>query len=335
MKQTTSKSTQGGLTLVEIMISITISLILLAGVAQIFFGNQQTYRVQEASSRIQENGRFAMHFLTKEIRMAGFTGCASMANVTNIADVNNDDSADETGDFTTGGIDGREQAGLPIDITDTVALALADVNVGTDVLIIKRGTDTGVRLTGNMGTINANIQVSAAAVNGMFLANDILIISDCEQTDIFAANNVSNGAVTTTIAHSNAVNKGNNLSKLYDTSATIMKFENLTYYIANNIAGVPSLYRRRLATNAIVTEELVNGIEDMEILYGEDTDNDNTANRYVAADAAGLLMANVVSVRITLTLRTLADNVASVAANGDRRIRRTYTTTTAIRNRIL
>jgi len=326
---------QKGLTLVEIMVAITISLILLSGVIQIFTSNRFTYHVQEELSRVQENGRFAMHFLTKEIRMAGFTGCASMDNVTNIADIDNNNIADTTSDFTTGGIDGREQASLPYNITDAVQLTAAEVNVGTDVLIIKRGTDTGVRLTGNMNTTNANVQMATATVNGQFSADDILIISDCVSTDIFGANNVSNGAGTTTIAHSNAANTGNNLSKNYGADATVMKFENMTYYIANNPAGAPSLFRKRLGTNVIITEELVEGVEDMEIVYGQDTDNDNTANRYVPANDATLNMAEVVSVRINLTLRTIADNVSTVVNNGDRRIRRTYTTTTSIRNRII
>ncbi len=333
MKSFSSHNKQLGMTLVEIMVAITISLVLLSGVIQIFVNNKQTYRVQEEMSRVQENGRFAMHFLTKEIRMAGFTGCASASNVTNIADVDNDNNADEAADFSTGGINGLEQADLPFNITDAVELAEEDVNAGTDVLIIKRGTDTGVRLTGNMLTQNAQLQMSTATVNGLFSANDILVIADCEKTDIFAANNVSDGAGTTTIAHSTAVNTDNNLSKLYGTDATVMKFENFTFYIANNPADIPSLYRKRLGNAAIITEELVEGVEDMEILFGEDTDADRTANRYVAADTADLNMANVVSIRITLTLRTLRPILRADATFGN--VLRTYTTTTSIRNRTL
>ena len=68
---------QRGLTLVEVMVAITISLILLAGVMQIFISSRQTYRVQDGQARMQENGRFAVQFLTNDIRMAGHTGCAS------------------------------------------------------------------------------------------------------------------------------------------------------------------------------------------------------------------------------------------------------------------
>ena len=58
---------QNGISIVEIMVSIAISLILLAGVMQIMLTNKQTYRVQEAFARLQENGRFAMDFLAKDM----------------------------------------------------------------------------------------------------------------------------------------------------------------------------------------------------------------------------------------------------------------------------
>lgn len=54
---------QRGLTLMEVMVAITISLILLAGVMQIFLGSRQTYRMQDGLARLQENGRFAMDFI--------------------------------------------------------------------------------------------------------------------------------------------------------------------------------------------------------------------------------------------------------------------------------
>ncbi|NOX76094.1 MAG: prepilin-type N-terminal cleavage/methylation domain-containing protein [Gammaproteobacteria bacterium] len=64
-----SRIKQQGMTLIEVMISITISLVLLAGVLQIFASNKATYRVQDAMARVQEGGRFAIHFLTKDLRV--------------------------------------------------------------------------------------------------------------------------------------------------------------------------------------------------------------------------------------------------------------------------
>ena len=110
----------------------------------------------------------------------------------------------------------------------------------------------------------------------------------------------------------------------------MFKVHKITYAIKTSASSQPALYRQHNGSNV----EMIEGVENMQILYGEDTDNNKTANRYVASDTAGLVMNNVVSVRLTLTLRTIEDNVAGVTANGDRRIRRTYTTTITIRNRV-
>lgn len=335
---------QKGMTLIEIMIAMTLSLILLAGVLQIFIGNKQTYNVQDAMARLQEGGRFAMRFITKDLRMAGFTGCASINSSivpVNRADLDGDGTPDPVADFTGNGLQGWESSELPIALSDTqnltVGTTVGDALAGSDVVSIKRASDTGVRLTGNMNTVNANVQLLTATVNGMFSANDILLISDCETADIFAANNVSNGAGTTTIAHSNSVNIGNNLSTTYGTDAEVMRLVNTAYFVGNNAAGVPSLFRQDMGNNGIlVQQELVEGVEDMQISYGEDTDGDRTANLYRDADAV-TDWTQVVSVRISLIIRSIEDNVATVTDGtyGDNRLRRTFTTTITIRNRVV
>jgi type IV pilus assembly protein PilW len=96
------------------------------------------------------------------------------------------------------------------------------------------------------------------------------------------------------------------------------------------------------AANADI--ELVTGVENMQILYGEDTDGDGTANRYLDQGSVAS-MDNVVSVRIALLLRT-RNPVASgldtrvynllgtnVGPMNDQRTRRLYTATIALRNR--
>lgn len=324
-----------GLTLTELMIAITIGLILVAGIIQIFISNKQSYLVQEASARNQENGRFAIQFLTKDIRMAGFFGCGSIAaSPTNMADINGDGIPDTASDFTGNGLQGYEYTNLPIAASDMNTLTAADVRPGTDIISIKRGSNLGVRLKGNMNTVNANIQLDAATAAGLFRPDDIIFISDCQMADIFAANNVSSSGTTTTISHSNAVNIGNFLSKTYQKDAEVMKMVNTIYYIGTNSAGEPALFRLSMKNAGVmVPEELVDGVEDMQITYGEDTDGDRTANVYVDAPAVGD-MTHVVSVRIELTVRSAEDNITETVAHGDRRLRNTFGTTITIRNRI-
>ena len=82
----------------------------------------------------------------------------------------------------------------------------------------------------------------------------------------------------------------------------------------------------------------------MQVMYGEDTDADFSANRYVVRGSVSN-MDNVVSVRIAF-LFTTDDYVATTAdtrtytllnqsynPTDDRRVRRLYTTTVTLRNR--
>lgn len=63
---------QSGLTLVEILVSISLGLLLLFGIGSIFVGSNQTYRVQEENARIQEAGRYALEIIGRNLRQAGF-----------------------------------------------------------------------------------------------------------------------------------------------------------------------------------------------------------------------------------------------------------------------
>ncbi|MFT5720274.1 MAG: type IV pilus assembly protein PilW, partial [Motiliproteus sp.] len=92
-------------------------------------------------------------------------------------------------------------------------------------------------------------------------------------------------------------------------------------------------------------DELVDGVENMQILYGVDLNNDKTPDYFVDADivnAAGN-MDKVVSVQIHLVVRSLRDNMTEPAPieyyGGpepvhDRRLRKVFMTTVAIRNRL-
>jgi len=305
------KQSQQGLTLIEIMVAITISLILMAGVLQIFVSNNQHYRVQESTSRVQENGRFATHIMAQEVRMADFWGCAGSATTVN----NRVNAGGGTPNPADGGIAGTNDTGLN----------------NSDTITLQGAFGSGIGVTAH--NVNA-ASFTTTGVNGAFDRFDIVLASDCQTADIFQVSGPAVDPLTNNVVSNTGVGTPGNSSKpqmsYANGSAMIYAVRKIIYSIKAGASGEPALFR---SVND-VDVELVEGVENMQILYGEDTDNDQTANRYVAADAAGLNMNNVVSVRITLTLRTIEDGLASVTANGDRRIRRNYTTTVAIRNRV-
>lgn len=68
----TMKKRQRGMGLVELMISLGISLVLLGALTYFYLGSQRMNRTHDDVSRMQESGRNAMEILGKAIRQAGF-----------------------------------------------------------------------------------------------------------------------------------------------------------------------------------------------------------------------------------------------------------------------
>ena len=334
-------SHQKGITIVEIMVAISLSLIILAGVMHIFINNKQTYRVQQAFARLQENGRFAMNLITQDLRMAGYMGCASsIATPGNIVNLDGIAGADDISAFHGNGLEGFEYSNLPITLNGALHLTTSNVNLDTDIIRIKRGSRTGIHPIGNMSSLNAQLKLPPALAAGLFNTDDILMITDCENADVFAASNVTAGNQPNQpyveITHDATNNFPTQLSTLYNEDAEVMKMINHTYYISDNTAGVPSLYRMTMGNGGSMTpEELVEGIEDMQLLYGEDSDGDGTPNRYVSANIVAD-WEDVISIRVELKVVSVEDNVAAEVnlLTNDRRLRRTFTTSIAIRNRV-
>ncbi|CAN0286963.1 unnamed protein product, partial [Phaeothamnion confervicola] len=65
---------QHGMTLIEVMVSITVGLILLSGVISIFTSNKTAYRLQESTNVLDENARFALNQIQYHLRMADHWG---------------------------------------------------------------------------------------------------------------------------------------------------------------------------------------------------------------------------------------------------------------------
>lgn len=323
-----------GLSLVEMLVAMAVGLVLLGGIYQVFFSTTTTSRVQENNSRIQENGRFAVELIKKDLRMVGYMGCANINNVkvnvvANNPPVNLFDNSTVLRGYENGDGWGKKPANFV---------------AGTDVLEIHAASSLSVNLDGNLGTVNANIQLASNPAG--VKAGDILFISDCNNADVFRATSVSSGGTKTTIAHASNANTSNNLSTSYKTDAEVMVFDSFTYFIGTNANGNPALFR--LPHDGVVNldEDLVENVETMQLLYGVDADGDRVVDDYVAANAV-TDWKNVLSVKLALLLRGPTEvsrgelNTTTYSFYGttidppdDRRVRQLFTATVGIRNRI-
>jgi len=63
---------QGGFTLVELMVAMSIFLLILVGVFQVFDPSSRAYSTSERKLGVQQNARVAMDVMSRQIRMAGY-----------------------------------------------------------------------------------------------------------------------------------------------------------------------------------------------------------------------------------------------------------------------
>ena len=74
---------QQGLTLIELLIAMLIGTLLILGASSMFIANKRVYKEVDYQGRLAENARFAMEMMIRDLRMAGFIGCAVREEVFN------------------------------------------------------------------------------------------------------------------------------------------------------------------------------------------------------------------------------------------------------------
>lgn len=315
-----------GFSMLEILIALVVGLILLSGVIQLLINSNNAFRIQNSLSRIQEDGQFAIQYLGNDIRNTDFWGCLQDTTwITN--HLNTGGSVYYVFNVGLQGTANQATGGSIVAGTDTITISTAAPVGGLNQVIAPFGPAITSPVTTNASTNLAQ--------------GSIVLVSDCLQGDIFQVTNAT--ASTGSLEHATGVgspgNATNTLSKVYNAGAFVYLPYTNTYSIQNDASGNPGLF----LTTASGTQEIVNNIENMVILYGEDTDNDGTANRYVRANQV-TNMTNVVSVRISIVVRSFENNVVvtpqtytfnnqTVTAT-DNRLRRVYTETITLRNRL-
>jgi type IV pilus assembly protein PilW len=326
-----NKAGQTGMTLIEIMIAMLIGVFLIGGVLQIFVGTKHTNRMLEELSRIQENGRYALGFLADDIRSAGFMGCPPL----------------RPPPLPTLPIVPIIAAGIPALTNNTFVFGVENVTAnwsatacaagnciaGSDAITIRYAEGCGANLTAAMANVNANIQIPSSS-SCRFTPTGALLISSCSNVDIFRPLNDSSP-----IQHPA-------LSFPYGIDAELYVYHSYTYFIRESTSGAPGRSLWRIDDVGGAATELIEGIEDMQILYGVDAlpagAPDESADYYVPADQVAN-WSQVVSVRISL-LAVSFENITSQAVaydyNGstiipaDNRLRRVFSSTVTVRNRI-
>jgi type IV pilus assembly protein PilW len=289
---------QQGFTLVELMISSSLGMVVLAGIFNILLLNLQTFHVQEGVSHIQETGRYVVEEIAITTRNSGHTGCVKQGQTTSWLNSNyyaNQNQAIRGYNAE----DADWSANLPSEI--------GVVTEGTDVFTIANVSHEDAVLSSSMSTsIDNYIEIRTA--QSTFEANDLVLITDCITSDIFQTNSVTDevGTGVTQIGAqvSFGMNPGNvskPFSKRYDGGDHVYKHEVSSFFVRPSSQGSTlSLWRK---INDDAAEEWVKGIDQLQIEFGIDNNDDQVIDAYVAPDNVGT--AEVVSLRLYLLIRAM------------------------------
>lgn len=332
-----------GFTLVELLIALLLGAFLSVGVITVFTGTKETFLVQGGLSNIQQGGRFSVDMISPYIRMAGYTGCYSK----NIPIKNTLNGSPSVAYDMSTPLEGYDASGSNWK-NDTTTLTLAQlqnalgvsssvaIKDGTDVLVLRQAGNNGLKLAAAMPNVSAAIKVESNLSPAPIANGDILYISDCQKSAIFQVTNYTNSSGN--IVHNTGASSfspGNSTKQLsdsgaYDTDAYVFKIETRVFFIAegntnNNGDVYHSLWMKSGVDNPV---ELVPGIEDFQVSYGEDRNSDGVPDVYASADQI-TDMANVMSVRLSVQ----ATSINAVGDTGDGILSQNFSSIVKLRNR--
>jgi len=373
-----SLQTQFGMTLVELMVALTLGLIITGAVIQTYLSSKQTFRMSNGVNRIQENARFAHFFLTNEVRKAGYSTCvgqvrnklngdASKYISFNTSVLGWDFDGTNTGDAAFS-LSDRASLDVPVNDSkwsgagDLPAFAVGKVASGSDVLWFKNFEPLDIVIKTHNDNASPIVTESAHGVAN----NSILMVGDCTQVEMFQHLSNGNGNQVSLVANEGRNgDPGNrrttggvpNWARTYGPEDKIFGFTQTLFYIDEGAGGGPALFRYKTnqpdsaittASFASESEELVEGVETLQILYGEDLSvpSDGHPNAYVSANQVSDWN-NVVSVRLGLLMKTtenvtdsdqsanftLLDAIEFTHPSADNQLRYSVNTTVKLRNR--
>ncbi|WP_232196948.1 PilW family protein [Thioalkalivibrio sp. ALJ24] len=324
------------------MIALVLGILLIGAVISVFIGTSQTYRTQEAMSKVQETGRFATEILARDIRQTGLRGaCMPGAEINSLLDSSDSEYDDQIHDFGTGALMGWHQE-PPGEYSDDMINYVG----GTDVLLLKKASSMDVSPSGNTPANAATVNLDGPS--GV-AREQLVVISDAEACDVFQ--NTANSNANTITRGAAAMDPGNlnpglnDLSKQFDENAELFRFESRLYYVGrSDSTGQKALRRLDFGLGTARDEELVTGVEDFRVRYGVDTSDDRRVNQFVTADNVSD-WEDVRAIRIILIAKSadtenVVDAPQELAVDGgtwtadDRRLYQVFTSTTGLRNRL-
>lgn len=379
---TTSES---GLSLIELMIALALSVTLILGIFTVYMESSKTTRIGESLARVQESGRIGLEIISHEVRMAGYQGCSDNYTIPMRVVANNPPSSitpasgEDTVYLYNSGLLGWEVTAATQSTWDSgtdfedLGIIEDDALPGSDVLMVQRARLLNAPIANN-GMASTSSSVPVDDPDGIFgsgaefSSGSLLMLGGCESVDIFRLTNNPSGSPES-LEHTTSANSSGDLSLAYaeDEDAELFALESTVFFVADTGRvddqgnSISALYRARnnfpnSATPSFQREEIVEGVESLQVQYGLRTDASSNSINYVDASSVGASdWKDVVVIRVGMLVSATGNvlqqddsqsyelpGAVFVASNpsagqqahaADRRLRKTFTSTLDIRNR--
>jgi type IV pilus assembly protein PilW len=337
-----------GFSLVELMVALVITLILLAGIGQVYLSSKKSFTIQDTLGHQQENARYAVEVVAQDARRTSYWGGnADIGLITGTAGIVADNGTCSTSDNSWGRMLDRAIYGKN-NTNAGYACIPNSKYLGSDVLVIRYQAPWQI---GSLTTPNYcdNQPASSFCPDGESPKPPAV----CNRLYLRSSLTATGEALGRVFKGQDACNASNDMdldaSTPPDPSERVAELVAHAYYVGPsgstcNGKTVPSLFRETLDDNGLPdAEEIATGVEKFEVEYGVDNDGDRSVDEYVAADAV-TDWGEVIAIRYWLLTRaecpetgytndTVYDvpDVASPFNDGYRR--QVYTTTVMLRNR--
>ncbi len=254
-----------GVTLIELMVALSIGSFLMIGAITVFMQSRTAFRVTESVSRLQENARFVLDAMEPDIRMASYFGLTSRSNK----------------------ILGRSTAQAPNP---------AGINVGSDC-----GANWSINLAEEVGgTNNGYGWACAAFASAPQPSADTLVLRRASEDPVPLPLDGGTLYLQSARFQDSQLFMGPIVPAGYlPTTSQTHRLIVSGYYVSANSSldtpgnSVPSLRMKTLVGGALgprlVDQEVLPGIEDLQVQFGIDTDvvgapTRGSINRYVNTD---------------------------------------------------
>jgi type IV pilus assembly protein PilW len=293
------KRLQQGFSLIELMVSMAIGLFLLAGAISVLGKGRDLYRTNDAAARLQETARYAMSTIEADLRMANYWGLNSRADLV--------------------------ENGPALDLVNPPAVdpayTLPATLTGYAATINSCGAMWAVKLPAYVEGNNNGYGYACQAFSNMpAAASDQLTVRRASTQLICTGAGCTGGTLAASAGQikvqssrmqgslfgNSALPPGYSLP-LSETRAVVVN----GYYVARRSDQdqvTPSLRRKQLAfaggAPAIQDQEIVPGVEDLQVEFGVDQNNDQNADFFVRPGIAIPAGPQIVAVRVWLLVRS-------------------------------